>query len=335
MELMEKAKKTVYSGIQPSGTFTIGNYLGAMRNWVPMQDQYDCIYAIADLHALTVPQVPAELRKRTYESVAMLLAIGIDPQKSILYVQSHVPAHTELTWLLNCNAYMGELSRMTQYKDKSERQGKNIRVALFDYPVLMAADILLYETDLVPVGDDQKQHVELVRDLAGRFNQNYSPTFVLPEPYFGESGTRLMSLQDPSRKMSKSDENQNAYVSMTDQPQVIRNKFKRAITDSIGKVQYDKTSQPGIANLMDIYSSCTGRSYEEIEKEFEGKGYGDFKMAVGEAVVEVLEPIQQTYNELIKDKANLDNLMKENAQKAAVRAQKVLRKVRRKVGLVG
>jgi tryptophanyl-tRNA synthetase len=332
---MEKAKKTVYSGIQPSGTFTIGNYLGAMRNWVPMQDQYDCIYAIADLHALTVPQVPAELRKRTYESVAMLLAIGIDPQKSILYVQSHVPAHTELTWLLNCNAYMGELSRMTQYKDKSERQGKNIRVALFDYPVLMAADILLYETDLVPVGDDQKQHVELVRDLAGRFNQNYSPTFVLPEPYFGESGTRLMSLQDPSRKMSKSDENQNAYVSMTDQPQVIRNKFKRAITDSIGKVQYDKTSQPGIANLMDIYSSCTGRSYEEIEKEFEGKGYGDFKMAVGEAVVEVLEPIQQTYNELIKDKANLDNLMKENAQKAAVRAQKVLRKVRRKVGLVG
>lgn len=332
---MEKAKKTVYSGIQPSGTFTIGNYLGAMRNWVPMQDQYDCIYAIADLHALTVPQVPAELRKRTYESVAMLLAIGIDPEKSILYVQSHVPAHTELTWLLNCNAYMGELSRMTQYKDKSERQGKNIRVALFDYPVLMAADILLYETDLVPVGDDQKQHVELVRDLAGRFNQNYSPTFVLPEPYFGESGTRLMSLQDPSRKMSKSDENQNAYVSMTDQPQVIRNKFKRAITDSIGKVQYDKTTQPGIANLMDIYSSCTGRSYEEIEKEFEGKGYGDFKMAVGDAVVEVLEPIQQTYNELIKDKVNLDNLMKENAQKAADRAQKVLRKVRRKVGLVG
>jgi len=332
---MEKTKKTVYSGIQPSGTFTIGNYLGAMRNWVPMQDQYDCIYAIADLHALTVPQVPAELRQRTYESMAMLMAIGIDPKKSVLYVQSHVPAHTELTWLLNCNAYMGELSRMTQYKDKSERQGKNIRVALFDYPVLMAADILLYESDLVPVGDDQKQHVELARDIAGRFNQNYSPTFVLPEPYFGETGTRLMSLQDPSRKMSKSDENQNAYVSLTDKPQVIRNKFKRAITDSLGKVQYDKAEQPGIANLMDIYSSCTGWTYEEIESEFNGKGYGDFKVAVGDAVVDVLEPIQQRYHELIKDKGNLESLMKENAQKASHRAQKVLRKVRKKVGLVG
>ncbi len=332
---MEKAKKTVYSGIQPSGTFTIGNYFGAMRNWVPMQDHFDCIYAIADLHALTVPQVPAELRRRTYESVAMLLAIGIDPEKSVLYVQSHVPAHTELTWLLNCNAYMGELGRMTQYKDKAERQGQNIRVALFDYPVLMAADILLYETDLVPVGDDQKQHVELARDIAGRFNQNYSPTFVLPEPYFGETATRIMSLQDPTRKMSKSDENQNGYVSMTDTPQVIRSKFKRAVTDSLGEVRYDKVQQPGIANLMDIYSSCTGLTPEDIQSEFKGKGYGDFKTAVGDAVVDVLEPIQKRYNELIKDKSNLESLMKDNAQKAANRAQKVLRKVRKKVGLVG
>lgn len=326
--------KIIYSAIQPSGTFTIGNYFGAMRNWVGLQDRNDCLYCIADMHAITVPQVPADLRRRTYESLAMLMAIGIDPKKSILYVQSQVPAHAELAWILNCFTYMGELSRMTQYKDKSKKQGNNIRVGLFDYPVLMAADILLYQADLVPVGSDQKQHVELARDIAGRFNQTFSPTFKLPEPYFGENGARVMSLQDPSKKMSKSDENINGFVSMIDEPGTIVKKFKRAITDSETDVRYDKENKPGVSNLMEIYGCVTGKDMAAVETEFAGQGYGTFKAAVGEAVAEVLRPIQDEYNRLMADKAYLEEVMKKNDERAARIAGKALAKARRKTGFV-
>lgn len=332
METSEK--KIVYSGIQPSGTFTIGNYFGAMKNWVPMQEAYDCLYCVVDLHAITVPQVPADLRRRTYESLAILTAVGIDPDKSILYVQSHVPAHTELTWILNCFSYMGELSRMTQYKDKSKKQGNNIRVGLFDYPVLMAADILLYQSDLVPVGNDQKQHVELARDIASRFNQQFSPTFKLPEPYFGETGARIMSLQEPGRKMSKSDENINGFVSLLDDPDTVIRKFKRAVTDSDTEVRHDRENKPGVSNLMEIYNCTTGRSLEAIQREFEGKGYGDFKLAVGESVAETLRPIQEEYKRLLADKGYLESVMKQNAERAAKIAYKTLMKVRKKTGFI-
>lgn len=331
---MEEKKKIVYSAIQPSGTFTIGNYFGAMKNWVPMQDDNDCLFCLADLHAITVPQVPADLRRRTYECMAVLMAIGIDPEKCILYVQSQVPAHTELTWILNCFSYMGELSRMTQFKDKSQKQGNNIRVGLFDYPVLMAADILLYQTDMVPVGSDQKQHVELARDIAERFNQYYSPTFKVPEPYFGEAGARIMSLQDSTRKMSKSDENINGFVSMLDDPDTIIRKFKRAVTDSDTIICHDRENKGGITNLMEIYGCATGLSMNAIEAEFEGKGYGDFKLAVGEAVAETLKPIQDEYRRLLSDKGELENIMKKGAAQAGYIANKTLVKARRKVGFV-
>lgn len=335
METTEKTpKKIVYSGIQPSGTFTIGNYFGAMKNWVPMQETHDCLYCVVDLHAITVPQVPADLRRRTYESMAILMAVGIDPQKSILYVQSQVPAHTELTWILNCFSYMGELSRMTQFKDKSQKQGNNIRVGLFDYPVLMAADILLYQADLVPVGNDQKQHVELARDIASRFNQNFSPTFKLPEPYFGEAGARIMSLQEPTKKMSKSDENINGFVSILDDPDTIIRKFKRAVTDSDAEIRHDRENKPGVSNLMEIYNCTTGKNLETIQKEFEGKGYGDFKLAVGESVAETLRPIQDDYKRLLADKGYLESVMKQNAEGAAKMANKTLMKVRKKTGFI-
>lgn len=331
---MEEKRKVVYSAIQPSGTFTIGNYFGAMKNWVPLQEENDCLFCLADLHAMTVPQVPADLRRRTYECLAVLMAIGIDPEKSILYVQSQVPAHAELAWILNCNAYMGELSRMTQFKDKSKKQGENIRVGLFDYPVLMAADILLYQADMVPVGQDQKQHVELTRDIAERFNQAYSPTFKVPEPIFGKSGARVMSLQDPSKKMSKSDENVNGFVAMMDDPDTIIRKFKRAVTDSETEVRYDRENKPGISNLMEIYGCAAGLSMEAVEKEFEGKGYGDFKVAVGEAVAEAMRPIQEEYQRLMSDKGYLEEIMQRGSERAARIAAKTLAKVRRKVGLV-
>jgi len=327
-------KKVVYSAIQPSGAFTLGNYFGAMKNWTQMQEDYHCLFCIADLHAITVPQVPADLRRRTYESMAMLMAIGIDPEKSILYVQSQVPEHTGLTWILNCFTYMGELSRMTQYKDKSRKQGHNIRVSLFDYPVLMAADILLYQTNLVPVGSDQKQHVELARDIANRFNTTFSDTFVLPEPYFGETGKRIMSLQEPQKKMSKSDSNPNGFVALLDDPDVMIRKFKRAVTDSEMRVAYDPKNKPGVSNLMEIYNCTTGRSLADIEKEFEGKGYGNFKMRVGESVVETIKPIQTEYQKLMQDKKYLESIMQENAEKASRIAQRTLRKARRKTGFV-
>lgn len=327
-------KKRVYSAIQPSGMFTVGNYFGAMKNWVDLQKENDCLFCLADLHAITVPQVPADLRRRTYECLALLMAIGIDPKQSILYVQSQVPAHTELTWILNCNSYMGELSRMTQYKVKSQKQGNTIRVGLFDYPVLMAADILLYQTDWVPVGSDQKQHVELARDIAERFNQAYSPTFRVPEPWFGTAGKRIMSLQNPDAKMSKSDDNPNGFISMIDEPGTIVKKFKRAVTDSETEVHYDKDAKPGVSNLMEIYSCATGQTIDAVEKTFAGKGYGDFKTACGEAVAEALRPIQTEFKRLIDDKGELEAIMANGADQAARIANKTLSKVRRKVGFV-
>lgn len=334
MEEITASKKIVYSGIQPSGTFTIGNYFGAMKNWVRLQEDYRSLFCVVDLHAITMAQKPAELRKRTYESMALLLALGIDPKKSILYVQSMVPEHAELTWILNCHTYMGELGRMTQYKDKSRRQGENIGVGLFDYPVLMAADILLYQTDFVPVGSDQKQHVELARDIAIRFNQQYGNTFKVPEPVFGESGTRIMSLQDPAKKMSKSDENLNGFVSLLDDPGRIIKKFKRAITDSEIAVRYDRENKPGVSNLMEIYACVTEKSFAAIEAEFVGKGYGDFKGVVGEAVAETIRPLQEEYHRLLKEKTYLEQIMRNNAEAASKIAWKTLVKVRKKVGFV-
>ncbi|MBK5243558.1 MAG: tryptophan--tRNA ligase [Eubacteriaceae bacterium] len=328
------AKKIVYSGIQPSGTFTIGNYFGAMKNWVNLQEDYRSLFCVVDLHAITMPQDPADLQRRTYESIALLLALGINPDKSILYVQSMVPEHCELTWILNCCTYMGELSRMTQFKDKSQKQGENIRVGLFDYPVLMAADILLYQTDLVPVGNDQRQHVELARDIAIRFNQQFGHTFKVPEAYFGESGARIMSLQDPTRKMSKSDENTNSFISLLDDPKTIVKKFKRAVTDSEMKVNHDRENKPGVSNLMEIYACATGHSLDAITAEFEGKGYGDFKSAVGESVAETLIPVQNDYHRLLKEKNYLEQIMRTHSEKASMMAWKTLAKARKKVGFV-
>jgi tryptophanyl-tRNA synthetase len=281
-----------------------------------------------------MPQLAADLRRRTYESLALLLALGIDPQKSILYVQSMVPEHAELTWILNCNAYMGELSRMTQFKDKAQKQGENIRVGLFDYPVLMAADILLYQTDYVPVGSDQRQHVELARDLAVRFNQAYGDVFKVPEAIFGESGARIMSLQEPTKKMSKSDENLNGFISLLDDPKQIVKKFKRAVTDSETEVRYDRENKPGVSNLMEIYACASGASLEAIAEEFSGKGYGDFKLKVGEAVADTIRPVQEEYKRLLADKGYLEQVMRNNAEAASRIAWRTLAKVRKKVGFV-
>lgn len=330
---MENQKKTVYSAIQSSGTFTLGNYLGALKNWVKMQDEYDCIYSIADLHAITVRQNPKELRKNILDAYAMLLAIGIDTEKSILFIQSHVAAHSQLAWVLNCYTQFGELSRMTQFKDKSLKHADNINAGLFTYPCLMAADILLYQPDFVPVGADQKQHIEITRDIAERFNNAYSPTFTVPEGFIPKNGARVMSLQDPTKKMSKSDENKNSFITLLDEPNEIIKKFKRAITDSDTVVRHAE-GKDGINNLMEIYSCITGKTLEEIEKEFEGKGYGDFKTAVGEAVAAELKPIQDKYKALIADREYLDKCFKENAEKAARIANKTLAKTMRKIGYV-
>lgn len=332
--MSDEKRKIAYSAIQPSGTFTIGNYYGALKNWVKLQDEFDCIFCVANLHAITVPQVPAQLRKNTYEAYALLLAMGIDPNESLLYVQSQVHQHAELAWILNCFTYMGELSRMTQYKDKSKKQGNNIRVGLFDYPVLMAADILLYQSNYVPVGADQKQHVELCRDIAERFNTTFSPTFTLPEPYFGVSGARVRSLQNPEAKMSKSDSNPNGFVSLLDDRATIMRKFKRAVTDSDSEIRYDPENKPGVSNLLEIYACARDIKIEDAVREFDGKGYGDFKMAVGETVADGLESLQKEFNHYLADKAQLDALMKENAEKASYIAEKTLRKVKKKVGII-
>ena len=334
METVKTERKPViFSAIQPSGTITLGNYLGALKNWISLQDDYDCIYALADLHTITVRQDPATFRRHTLEAYALLLACGIDLNKSLFFIQSQVSAHAELAWVLNCYTQFGELSRMTQFKDKSQKHPENVNAGLFTYPSLMAADILLYQADLVPVGADQKQHLELTRNIAERFNGLYSPTFVVPDAYIPKTGARIMSLQDPTRKMSKSDENANASIALLDKPEDIMRKFKRAVTDSEAGVRYAE-GKDGVNNLMGIYSCVTGRTYEEIEQEFSGKGYGDFKAAVGEAVVEHLRPIQERFSQLIQDKAYLEKCYTENAEKASRIAYRTLSKVMKKVGFL-
>ena len=334
METVKTERKPViFSAIQPSGTITLGNYLGALKNWISLQDDYDCIYALADLHTITVRQDPATFRRHTLEAYALLLACGIDLNKSLFFIQSQVPAHAQLAWVLNCYTQFGELSRMTQFKDKSQKHPENVNAGLFTYPSLMAADILLYQADLVPVGADQKQHLELTRNIAERFNGLYSPTFVVPDAYIPKTGARIMSLQDPTRKMSKSDENANASIALLDKPEAIMRKFKRAVTDSEACVRYAE-GKDGVNNLMGIYSCVTGRTYEEIEREFAGKGYGDFKTAVGEAVIEHLRPIQERFSQLIQDKAYLEKCYTENAEKASRIAYRTLAKVMKKVGFL-
>lgn len=326
-------KKILFSAIQPSGILTIGNYLGALRNFKKLQDDYNGVFAIADLHTLTVKQDPAILRKNTYELAALYLACGIDPEKSVLFAQSHVSAHTELAWVLNTICYPGELSRMTQFKDKSKKHEDNINMGLMDYPVLMAADILLYQTELVPIGADQKQHLELARDLAIRFNNRFGETFKIPEGYIGKSCARVMSLAEPERKMSKSDANLNAFISMDDDTPTILRKFKRAVTDSDDKIIYSP-EKPGISNLLSIYCAFTDKTVGQAEQEFVGKGYGDFKQAVGEAVAEKIEPIRLEKNRLLADKSYLDEVLKNGAERAERLAYRTLNKVYKKVGLV-
>ena len=330
---MFQDKKIVFSGVQPSGNLTIGNYLGAIRNFSAYSDEYKCFYCVVDQHAITVRQVPAELRRRTYETLALYMACGLDPEKNTLYVQSHVHEHTELAWILNCFTMFGELSRMTQFKDKSSKHADNINAGLFTYPALMAADILLYQTDVVPVGIDQKQHVELCRDVAERFNQLYPGTFTVPEPIVAKSGMKIMSLAEPQKKMSKSDENVNAIVYILDDKDTIIRKFKRAVTDSDTCVRYAE-GKDGINNLMTIYSCFTGKNFDEIEKEFTGKGYGDFKLAVGEACADALAPVQQRFKELMADKAFLEAQMKKGAEEASYYARRTLGKVQKKLGFV-
>ena len=329
--MSENQKQTIFSGVQPSGKLTLGNYLGAIRNFPLLQEDYNCIYCVVDMHAITVRQDPAALRRATLEVLAQYIACGLDPEKSILFIQSHVPAHAELAWVLNCFTMFGEASRMTQFKDKSAKHADNVNAGLFTYPSLMAADILLYNADYVPVGADQKQHLELCRNIAERFNGLYSPTFVVPDGLIPKTGARIMSLQDPTKKMSKSDENTAGFITMLDTPAEIMKKFKRAVTDSEARVYYGE-NKAGINNLMGIYSCITGKSYDEIEKEFEGRGYGDFKTAVGETVVKELEPIQARYNELIKDKAYLEKCYSEAAPRAEAIARRTLQKVMKKVG---
>ena len=324
-------RKVLFSGMQATGNLTLGNYLGALKNWVNLSDDYECYYSVVDMHSITVRQDPAELRRRARALLTLYIAAGLDPEKSVIYYQSHVSAHAELAWILNCYTYMGELSRMTQFKDKSAKHADNINAGLFTYPVLMAADILLYQADLVPVGADQMQHLELTRDIAQRFNAIYGDVFTVPEAYIGKVGTRVMSLQDPSKKMSKSDENPNASIYLMDDADTIRRKCKRAVTDMEAQVRY-RDEQPGIKNLIDIYSACMGKAPEEVEKEFDQRGYGEFKEAVGEAVVSVLTPLQTRFKELEKDKAYIDSVIKNNAERAGATAVKTLRKVQKKVG---
>ncbi len=329
----EQRRKRMLSMVQPSGKLTLGNYLGAIRNWVDYQDEYDCVFALADLHAITVRQVPADLRRNTYEVLAQYIAAGLDPEKSVLFVQSHVPAHTQLAWVLNCYTMFGELSRMTQFKDKSRSHADNVNAGLFDYPVLMAADILLYQPDFVPVGIDQLQHIELCRDVAQRFNNAYSETFTVPEGLLGKMNAKVMSLSDPTKKMSKSDPNPNGCILLLDKPEDIMRKCKRAVTDSDMRIVCSE-DKPGVTNLIGIYAQATGKTTEEVEAEFEGKGYGDFKPAVGEAVIEMLRPIREETERLLKDKAYLESVYRDGAQKAERIAQRTLDKVYRKVGFV-
>ncbi len=324
-------KKVLFSGMQATGNLTLGNYIGALKNWLTLQDEFETFYCVVDLHSITVRQDPAELRSRARKLLTLYIAAGLDPEKNCIYYQSHVSGHAELSWILNCFTYMGELNRMTQFKDKAAKHADNINAGLFTYPVLMAADILLYQADVVPVGKDQLQHLEITRDIAQRFNAIYGDVFTIPEPYIGKTGAKIMSLQDPEKKMSKSDENPNASIYLMDDKDTIIRKFKRAVTDSEANIAYND-EQKGIHNLIDIYSVCTGKTPDEVVSEFAGKGYGDFKLAVGESVADMLAPMQARFAELEKDKAYIDSVIKNNAEKANYFAQKTLRKVQKKVG---
>ena len=324
-------KKVLFSGMQATGNLTLGNYLGALKNWVTLSDEYECFYSVVDMHSITVRQDPATLRKRARALLTLYIAAGLDPEKNCIYYQSHVSGHAELAWILNCFTYMGELNRMTQFKDKAAKHADNINAGLFTYPVLMAADILLYQADVVPVGIDQMQHLEITRDIAERFNNIYGDVFTIPEAYVGKVGAKIMSLQDPERKMSKSDENPNASIYLMDDMDTIMRKCKRAVTDSEAQILY-RDEQPGVKNLINIYSACTGKTPDEVVKEFDGKGYGDFKMAVGESVCAVLKPLQDEAARLEKDKAYIDGIIKANAEKAGYFANKTLRKVQKKIG---
>lgn len=324
--------KTIFSGIQPSGILTLGNYLGAMKHFVPLQDEFNCFYCIVDQHAITVPQDPAVLRENIRRLAALYLAVGLDPEKVTLFIQSEVPAHAKLGWIMLCTSYLGELERMTQFKDKSDGRGESIPGGLLAYPPLMAADILLYDTDFVPVGEDQKQHLELTRDLATRFNNRYSEVFKIPEIRLPETGARIMSLQDGTKKMSKSDSNVGGFISMLDDPDTITKKIKRAQTDSDSAVRYDKAEKPAVSNLMTIYSLCSGKSLDEIASMYEGKGYGAFKGDLAEVVVETLRPIQERYNQLIQT-SELDDILTKGAEKASETANKVLHRVEKAMGM--
>ena len=327
-------KPIIFSGIQPSGELTLGSYIGAIKNWVELAEDYDCFYCIVDMHAITVRQVPADLRRRTLEQLAQYIACGLDPQKNTIFIQSHVPAHAELAWILNCYTMFGELGRMTQFKDKSAKNAENINAGLFDYPVLMAADILLYQTDLVPVGEDQRQHVELTRDIAERFNGVYGDVFKIPQTFNPKVGARIMSLTSPENKMSKSDKDPGGCIYIMQKPEDIMRSFKRAVTDSETCVRYDPAEKKGISNLMQIYAVATGKTFEQIESEFTGKGYGDFKTAVGEAVVEMLRPVREEATRLIADKAYLESVYRDGAERAARASARTLRKVQKKVGFI-
>lgn len=331
---IKKNKERIFSGIQPSGNITLGNYLGALRHFGALQENYECLYCVVDMHTLTVRQDPELLKERSYSLLALYMACGLDPEKSILFIQSHVSQHAELSWVLGCYTYMGELNRMTQFKDKSAKHADNINAGLYTYPVLMAADILLYQSKYVPIGHDQKQHLELARDIAMRFNKIYGDTFIVPEPLISKQGARIMSLQEPDRKMSKSDTNTNNFVLVTESPETIMKKFKKAVTDSESEVRFDPENKPGISNLLNIYASVKGITAEEAEREFAGSRYGDFKVAVGTAVCDCLAPIREKYEELMKDKKALDKILYANAQKAREIAEVTKRDVYERLGFI-
>ena len=327
-------KKNILSGIQSTGRLHLGNYLGAINNWLKMQEEYNCYYMIANLHSLTVRNNPEELKENTLKIIALYVAAGLDPDKNTIFIQSQVKSHSELAWILNCYTYMGELSRMTQFKDKSSKHADNINAGLFTYPVLMAADILLYKADLVPVGEDQKQHLEITRDIAERFNKLYGETFIVPDPYIRKTSARIMGLQDPTSKMSKSSENLNDVVFLDDDPDTIMKKFKKAVTDSENKVKFDPENKPGVSNLIQIYSAITEKSFGEIEEEFANEGYGTFKMAVATKVIELLKPVQEKYNKILEDRVYLEKIYTEGKKKAEELAEKTVREVKDKIGII-
>ena len=331
MENTVEKKKRIFSGIQPSGELTLGSYMGAIKNWVSLQDEYDCLYCIVDMHAITMRQNPADLRRRSVNQLAQYIACGLDPAKNIMFIQSHVPQHAELSWVLGCYTQFGELSRMTQFKDKAAKHADNITAGLFTYPVLMAADILVYQADLVPVGQDQKQHVELCRDIAQRFNGVYGDVFTVPEGYFGKVGSRIMSLQEPTRKMSKSDPD-DCYIAILDPEDAIRRKIKRAVTDSDGEIRYDPENKPGVSNLLSIIAAMSNQDIDSVVSDLQGQGYGALKNRCTEVVLDTLRPIQAEHARLMADKGYLQSILDENAQRANYLAQKTLRKIQKKVG---